>query len=568
MNERVKGNEEIRADQKAFKAAYARAKEVFKAIPGVEGVGFGHKETGGKFKDTVVITVFVREKKAERDLPAEQRIPPTFEGYATDVRVVPHTTLQVCDNTTKYDLIQGGIQIQAEGATVNGTLGCIVRKRGDPGRENVYLLTCKHVLYSGTARQGSYVYHPFPPGQGNDRESLGPIQGLSFREDVSFTWRDGDVIRSDNFFVDCATALIVIDSKCWGTTCTKDTLRYTPMIVDLQVAGGNAIGDVRSVIDDVTIVLPQGSPASPDHSTTPRVFKVGRTTGKTAGIVRSVGLLAHLPDGTPQNNVIEIEFDPDSEPTHLNCKGHFRFSEEGDSGSLVVDGDGRAIGLLIGGFEGSDRSGACHILPVLNSLGICITTSGGSATGSCAALDGTGTTPVKPTQADFPPDGQIHPNRRTASVTAFESPAAITINAAERDRMLVLLEQLRATPYGIELHETFGDVRREIGYLVRNVRPVKTAWHRHHGPAFLAHLLNHLKGDTPTVPHEVDGVAREAFLARMGDVLAAHGSRPLRAAIERHRPVLLPILSKADTVHDCLAALRALEPDESAEVTA
>jgi hypothetical protein len=554
MTERVKGNEEIREGQKAFLAAYHRAKDTFGAIPGVEGVGFGHKETGGRFKAHVVITVFVREKKADQDLPAEQRIPPTFEGYATDVRVVPKTRMQVCDNTTKYEVIQGGIQIQAEGAILNGTLGCIVRKRGDTGRENVYLLTCKHVLFSGTAGKGSYVYHPFPPGQGNGRESLGPVQERAFREDVSFTWRDGNVIRSDNFFLDCATALIVIDSKCWGTTCTKDTLEYTPMIVDLQVAGGNAIGDVRSVIDDVTIVLPEGSP--PD-STTPRVFKVGRTTGKTTGIVRSVALLAHMPDDTPQHNVIEIEFDPDSEPTHLNCKGHHRFSEEGDSGSLVVDAQGRAIGLLFGGFAENDRSGASHIAPVLQSLGICIPTAGGSARGSCEALDGTGITPVAPTREEVPPDGQIHPTRHAVVASGPHFPEPIPISAAERDRMLVLLDRLRETAYGIELHETFGDLRREIGYLVRNARPVKVVWHRHRGPAFLAHVLNHLKGDTDAVPHEIAGISREALLARMGEVLAAQGSRPLRAALERHGPVLLTILCQGDNVHDWLNALPA-----------
>ena len=132
----------------------------------------------------------------------------------------------------------------------------------------------------------------------------------------------------------------------------------------------------------------------------------------------------------------------------------------------------------------------------------------------------------------------------------------ITITAAENDRMLALRDQLRETAYGIELHETFAEIRREIGYLVRNVRPVKVAWHRQRGPAFFAHVLHHLKGDTDSVPREIDGVSREALLTRMGELLAAHGSHPLRAAVERHGPLLLTILSNADTVHDCLEALR------------
>jgi hypothetical protein len=45
------------------------------------------------------------------------------------------------------------------------------------------------------------------------------------------------------------------------------------------------------------------------------------------------------------------------------------------------------------------------------------------------------------------------------------------------------------------------------------------------------------------------------MLERMGAVLQAHGSNPLREAIERHGPELLAMVD-VETVQDCLEALR------------
>src|SRR5262245_34803190 len=145
MNMPMKDNAQILSDQQAFMESCERAREVFGKIEGVVGVGFGQKETAGQYKDDIAIIVFVREKKNEEELAPEQRIPPSFEGYRTDVRVAHQAGFDACDNTAEYDIIQGGIQISSRmnaqtGVFEQGTLGSIVRKRNDSGRENVYLL--------------------------------------------------------------------------------------------------------------------------------------------------------------------------------------------------------------------------------------------------------------------------------------------------------------------------------------------------------------------------------------------------------------------------------------------
>src|ERR1700760_4871425 len=85
----LKTNTHIRGDTDAFIGAYGRARDALGKLDGVVGVGFGRKEKAGRFTGAMAIEVFVREKKDLDAIPAEHRIPSTFEGYRTDVRVVP-----------------------------------------------------------------------------------------------------------------------------------------------------------------------------------------------------------------------------------------------------------------------------------------------------------------------------------------------------------------------------------------------------------------------------------------------------------------------------------------------
>ena len=578
----IKDNTHILSNPQAFQESYSRARKFFGQFEGVVGVGFGQKQTSEQYKDDIAIVVFVREKKQEEEIPSEQRIQSSFEGYRTDVRVVRDASLHVCDNTATYPTIQGGIQISppgnpTTGAFASGTLACIVRKRNDSGRENVYLLSNKHVLFSTWAGAGEYVYHPFSPApsgfkSAGDSNQLGPIQPEAFYDNVLSAIPDAaGVFDFDNYFIDCAIARIDIDSKCWGSTCTKDTTKYTESIIDLQLQGVNTIKDVRdvrSVIIEPTII---GQ----------KVFKVGRTTGRTVGIVRLVNASVNAP-GDPSvpgskeitaQNTIEIQFDTTS--VAKNCKGHAWFSEKGDSGSLILDEQGRAIGLVSLGPAPSDPDltpdHACHIVPVLDKLNICIPTTTGTSHGSSRANDGSGVEPALLDRrntgelGDFPvPDGEIvfasqqSEGVQTLSPKLFE-PVSITDD--EVLHMRELLDAFRITNKGRELHTVFAEVRREIGYLVRNCRPVKVAWHRNKGPAFFAHVLNHLKGDTDGIPQEIEGIDRETLLARMGDVLTKYGSNPLRRAIEQHGDDLMLMLTSGNCncAQDCIAYLQQRE---------
>ena len=442
-----------------------------------------------------------------------------------------------------------------------GTLGCIVKKRGDKGRENVYLLTNKHVLYSHDFGAGEYVYHPT-----RDGDTLGPVQEGGLYGNYPYP---PSLPVADRYFIDCAIARIDLDSKCCGSTCTKDVMKVEEqVIVDLQVNGVNSLSDVRDVSLDVSIIHSAANPM--------KVFKVGRTTGKTTGKVMLVNaaLIADPePDkvgGSPvaAQNTILIEFDVASTANGKNCKGNARFTEEGDSGSIIVDENNRVIGLHshrgVAGASGLIPSHACHILPVLEYLGICIPVTTGTSRGSSLATDGSGIAPASlKNLGDFPlPDGEIVFTGQQVEALPARSPGLtepVPVTDEEVRHMRELLDAFRSTRKGRELHDVFGEVRREIGYLVRNCRPVKVTWHRNKGTAFFAHMLNHLKGDTDHVPQDVDGVLLHTLLFRMGEVLTKHGSNPLRRAIEQHGNDLLLMLGKGDCVQDYIQYLQKKE---------
>jgi hypothetical protein len=135
-------------------------------------------------------------------------------------------------------------------------------------------------------------------------------------------------------------------------------------------------------------------------------------------------------------------------------------------------------------------------------------------------------------------------------------PTPPVANDAEIRRLQELLAAFRSTEKGCRLHDTFGQVRKEIGYLVRNCRPVKVAWHRHEGPRFLTQVQSHLRGASSGVPHEFNGVSRNQLLESMGDVLKKHGSNPLRSAIEQHGKELITTLSQGESAHDWIDYLQ------------
>jgi hypothetical protein len=588
-----KDNEHIRGDQAAFARAYVRAREQFGRLDGVLGVGFGRKEVNGGFTENVAIEVFVREKKSHDALSDEERIPKRFEGYLTDVRVASIAEEAACvPDSAAYPTMEGGIQIMAlprTGAPAPqdrhvGTLGCIVRRCRESGSDNYYLLTCKHVLIGDGAKARDYVYQQRGPliadqGGGQLIATIPDWGEFGFMEDKPAPEQvlnpDGVTYRTTQLYchVDCGIAQLDTGSKCCDTPCGTGGVAKTATIKGLTQLGlsTNAVADVRNLLTDVSITLPGE-----------RVYKVGRTTRGTTGTITTIN--ASLPVKTLggdtvalRRNVIEIVFDATGPTTRVGCEDA-AFAEKGDSGSLVVDGANQAVGIVFAqepdppppppGQPQQIKVYACHIVAVLDALDICIWTSGGTHHGADGATDGSGILPVAVgSMSDSSGERAFAAAERSgrsarAATGADARPNVTPLTEAQRERFIRVRDAVRETPRGRRLDDTFLEVRQEIGVLVRNCRPVTVAWHRNRGPAFLAHVINHLRGDAESIPREIGGVSRETLLTRMRDVLRARGSDALRQALERHGPDLL-LLAESESVDDCVEILRRMESTET-----
>ena len=611
MSAPIKDNEHIRGDDKAFMSAYRRARAELGKIPGVVGVAYGLKEKAGDFTPDLAILVYVRQKQTTDALAPDRVIPPTFDGYRTDVRVTLPERLSglLCEDDAQYPTITGGIQIEAAGPRTNpeiggmGTLGCIVRKRGDTGDDNVYLLTNHHVVLdeSRNTTFGDGVYQPWWP-----RTTPVPTEGTLLGKIEKQFVRNGHVDASgrpvanepsvdpppdetaidpsfEGFYVDCAAVRIDLGTFCCGSACTpRKGISWEATIPGLNIGlppAGLTVDDLQRIKDVRDL---RNEPAASVVGT--KVTKVGRTTGRTKGEITAVNApghsIVHYPPDDPLGHVvgfryhiIEIKWETDPPSLHPCAKdrpgdpAHNAFSWGGDSGSLIVDDKNNAVGLLYGNSSVANDAGryltrACFIVPVLDTLGMCIPTTTGTSHGSSKATDGSGL-------SLYGGPFDLHDESKTLfsghglagpRPVAAPPPLALMATDEQRARMQPLLDALRRTARGRELEEAFSQLSREMAYLIRNRRPVKVAWHRNRGPAFLACVLGHLRGDAATIPTEIGGVTRATALAGMGDVLLRHGSNALREAIERHREIVMH-LAEVDTAAAWIERLRRVEDE-------
>ncbi len=183
-----------------------------------------------------------------------------------------------------------------------GTLGAFVRDRGDG---SILILSNNHVLANeNRAKKGDHILQPGAFDGGQD-----PAQKVG--ELLRFV----RLKKTGANRVDCAVASI--DS---GIAFDQRTL--------------TGLGKIAGLGDPV---LADDAP----------VGKVGRTTGTTRGRVSAF----EMDNVVVQYDLGVLKFDNQVEIEGTDAGP---FSQGGDSGSLIVDGDRRAVALL---FAGSDQGG-------------------------------------------------------------------------------------------------------------------------------------------------------------------------------------------------------------------
>lgn len=314
-------------DGKVFQAIAAKqgVENEWLAKPGVTGIDVGFKYVSGRRTDEIAIRVLVAKK--DPSVAQSDKVPPDIAGIKTDViertfflhdtaknrKSLEDISLQADAGT--YNPVKGGISIgpcRAVGGFVYvGTLGAIVK---DNASGNPLLLSNFHVM---CIDNGWHV--------GDTMAQPGRVDGGTCPANVVGTLERAALTAS-------------VD----GAVCSLTGRSYSCEIVDI----GPVTGTVAA-----TLNMP--------------VRKRGRTTGLTYGFVDSVSLSVNIDygDGIGSRTLTnQIGIRPD---TARNAA----FGDHGDSGSAVVDGLVKVVGLHFAG--SSDGHGVANqIAEVLSTLNV------------------------------------------------------------------------------------------------------------------------------------------------------------------------------------------------------
>lgn len=260
----------------------------------VLGVGLGYKTINGMDTTNKCLKIFVSKKLSPMILSSSHLIPPLYEGIQTDVvdigkvSTIPYNKVPLLNVANP---VTGGYSIGPLNLGIAGTLGCLVKDDFD-----IYLLSNNHILANlNTLPIGTPIIQPATLDGGIP---LYQIASLSKFIPLEFS----NSFNSPENYVDCAIAKIT-----------------NPNFVSSRITH---IGTPRGVADGKLGSI---------------VKKVGRTTGLTFGKI----IALHVTQKVLSTNKSLTIFKDQMIATGM--------SEVGDSGSLLLNENNYAIGLLLSG---------------------------------------------------------------------------------------------------------------------------------------------------------------------------------------------------------------------------
>lgn len=303
----------------------------------VVGVGFGYKEKKGKTTGEEALIVLVKKKLPENRISKKEIIPQRVDVYKTDVIEIGELSFYQ-ERTKRLRPAQPGVSIGHYKVSA-GTFGAVVK---DKKTGVSLILSNNHVLANisngvdNRAKKGDPILQP---GTYDDGKNPGDIIGYLER----FV-----PIHSSEGRPDCKIAIAVEKTVNFLIHLFRNNYNFKLLkegksnLVDCAVAKPSREGLIGSKIIEIGDVLEVLEP-----EINMKVKKSGRSSGLTKGRIVAVEATLTVNMSETDTAVFEDQFvtTPISKP--------------GDSGSLILDMNNNAVGLL---FAGSEKATVCNCI--------------------------------------------------------------------------------------------------------------------------------------------------------------------------------------------------------------
>ncbi|RKO67931.1 hypothetical protein [Desulfofundulus salinus] len=307
-----------------------KSREKLLQLPNVTGIGVGFKQVSGETTNRPALIIFVKKKVPSEGLIRAQRVPAYIGGFPTDVIEIGEVRL-LSLRTAKERPARPGMSIGHYKISA-GTFGAVVKDRVT---KEPLILSNNHILANATdgkdgrAAIGDPILQPGPHDGGQARDRIGTLLRFS------------PLLRSVQE-TECPVAEAMVRA---GNLLVHLVRPHYQLKMLKHYRGANIIDaavarpDSPGLIDDE--ILEIGKVEGVAHVAPGQgVMKSGRTSGVSEGAVTAIGV------------TLEVEIGNDEKGWFTDQVVTDMTSRPGDSGSLVLDREKRAVGLL---FAGSDK---------------------------------------------------------------------------------------------------------------------------------------------------------------------------------------------------------------------
>lgn len=310
----------------------------------VVSVGVGRKYKDGKPTDKLCIVVGVSKKEQTIHLSKADVVPSKLQDVETDVFELGDIKAQAdedIDPTERIRPVRPGVSIGHKNITA-GTFGCVVYRNGVP-----FILSNNHVIAnSNDGLVGDSIYQPGPHDGGTHADKFAELHDfvpISFEGETTPPDPEPpeeppvEPPKEDNDSR-CPIASFFANILNFGAKKVKSKTVIVPVRIEALATDNEVDGAIARPTEQITdnivsIGVPNGIK---DAEIDLPIKKYGRTTGFTVGTVRQIGATVNVTYGTKV-------------ATFINQIVTTNISQGGDSGSLVLTEDNKAVGLLFAG---------------------------------------------------------------------------------------------------------------------------------------------------------------------------------------------------------------------------